>query len=290
MRVIGVVVRGGWRVVRLGCRLLVLTAGFPSRVLGKVLGKIVWRYRCRRQMDDAETELIFQIAAAGSRLSQAMANGDIAGGRQGLSAVRAVVSEIRRGRPVMTDRPNVPVRANGRIRFVVDSLFLAGAKRFLVGNHPDQMSGVRERFHYCCGPQVDAHTYALTQLVPVAFAEQSAVHLRVEDSSNIAALAALDRWGMPLVAHFHSHPGRGPDATFPSGTDRRFQERLERGSHIAIGAIFSQDGFVRFFAGDESRFEVSVFGNQIKEIGTNVYKIELGDENLPIANVGGRMA
>jgi hypothetical protein len=285
MRVIGFAIRGGFRVVRRGGRWFLQAATFPWRVLATRLQK----FRRRKPVDGDETALIVRIAAAGSRLSQAMASGDVAGGQQGLSAVRAVVSEIRRGQSVVTVRPSVPVKPNGRIRFVVDSLFLAGAKRFLVGKHPDQFLGVRERFHYVTGMRVDPQTYALTHIVPVDYSDQSAVYLRVADSSNIVALAALDRWGTPLVAHCHSHPGRGPGATFPSGTDRRFQERLERGSHIAIGAIFSQDGYVRFFAGDESRFEVSVFGNQIKEIEKNVYRIEMGNENLPIANVGGRL-
>jgi proteasome lid subunit RPN8/RPN11 len=255
-----------------------------------VLAATVRNPRRRDSIDGDETELMFRIAAAGSRLSRAVAIGDLAGGQKGLSAVRAVVSEIRRGKPVVPAHRSGSVRRNGRIRFVVDSLFLAGVNRFLVGNHPDQMAGVRERFHYCSGVRLDAQTYALTHIVPVDFAEQSAVYLRVGDSSNIAALASLDRWGMPLVAHCHSHPGRGAGATIPSGTDRRFQERLERGSHVAIGIIFSQDRYLRFFAGDESRFEVSVFGKQIKEIEKNVYKIELGDGNLPVAKLGGGIA
>ena len=285
MRVIGVAMRGCGRVCRFGCAKLIQAVIFPWRIVTAAAGK----RRGKKTADSDDMELIIRLFVAGSRLSEAVAVGDLAGGQRGLSAVRAVLSEMRRGRPVVTDRPNVPVRANGRIRFVVDSLFLAGAKRFLIGNHPDQAMGVRERFHFVGGSQVDGQTYALTHILPVDFAEQSSVYLRVDPNSTIEALSALDRWGMPLVAHFHSHPGRGADATFPSMTDRRFQERLERGSHIAIGGIFSQDGFLRFFAGNESRFEVSVFGKQIKEIATNVYKLELGDEKLPITNVGGRV-
>jgi proteasome lid subunit RPN8/RPN11 len=249
----------------------------------------VRKRRRKRTAEADDMELLIRLFVAGSRLSEAVAIGDLAGGQQRLSEVRAVMSEIRQGRTVAPDRPSVPVRANGRIRFVVDSLFLAGAKKFLVGDHPDQVAGVRERFHFCTGIKLDAETYALTHIVPVDFAEQSAIHLRVDTSSAISALAALDHWGTPLVAHCHSHPGRGAGATFPSMTDRRFQDILERGSHIAIGLIFSQDGYLRCFAGDESRFEISVFGKQVTEIERNVYKIELGDEKLPIANVGGRI-
>lgn len=271
---------------RLGCTGLVKASIFPFRVVAATVRK----YHRRESCDGDETALLLRLAAAGSRLSQAMANGDLVSGQQGLSAIRAVVSGIRRERSAVAVPAGVPARPHDRIRFVVDSLFLAGAKRFLIGKHPDQAAGVRERFHYVTGIRVDRQTYVLTHLIPVDYSDQSAVYLRVDDSSNIVALASLDRWGTPLVAHFHSHPGRGPGATFPSGTDRRFQERLERGSHIAIGAIYSQDGYVRFFAGDDSRFEVRVFGNQIKEIETNVYKIELGNDNLPIGNIGGRMA
>jgi proteasome lid subunit RPN8/RPN11 len=228
--------------------------------------------------------MIVRIAVAGSQLSHAMATGDMAGADKALSVVRAAIGGLQRQEPVVAPSPST--RGDGRTHFLVDSLFLAGAMKYLLEDPASRKAEVRERFHYVTGIKVDAHTYALTHIVPVGFSQQSAVYLRVEDSSNIAALQSLDRWGTPLVAHFHSHPGRGPHAALPSGIDLRFQERLERGSHITIGAIYSQDGFVRFFAGDESRFVVTVFGKQVKEIERNVYQVELGNETLPVARLG----
>jgi proteasome lid subunit RPN8/RPN11 len=123
----------------------------------------------------------------------------------------------------------------------------------------------------------------MNHIIPVNYSQQSMVYLRVEDDSNINKLAQLDSWGVPLVAHFHSHPGNGPEAIYPSGIDRRFQDRLASGGHVAIGAIYSQDGYIRFFAGDDSRFQISIFGNHVKEISKNVYKIDVDSEDLPIA-------
>jgi len=65
-------------------------------------------------------------------------------------------------------------------------------------------------------------------------------------------LILLETFGHRLVGHAHSHPGTGPNATRPSGIDENFQRRLENGGHSAIGAIFSRDGWVRFFRLDRT--------------------------------------
>ena len=142
---------------QLGCVGLVKASVFPWRVL---MGKVRSPHD-RKSFDGDETELIIRIAAVGSRLSQAIAIGDVAGGQQGVLAVREVVSEMRRRKSPVTVSPSVPVRSSNRTHFVVDSLFLADAKRFLVGKLADQIAGVRERFHYVTGIKMDrAHLCA----------------------------------------------------------------------------------------------------------------------------------
>jgi hypothetical protein len=142
-----------------------------------------------------------------------------------------------------------------------------------------RINGFREEFHYATGLRIDARTYVVSHIVPVQYARQDAGGVRVLDASNISALAKLDELGLPLVMHFHSHPGFGREANHPSSTDRAFQERLERGGHVAIGGIFSRDGFLRFFAGDDGRFAIEVHGSNVRKLSDVEYRITL--DNAP---------
>ena len=72
----------------------------------------------------------------------------------------------------------------------------------------------------------------------------------------------LDAFGQALHAIFHSHRLNGPPR--PSGIDLNLQKTLEQASYPAIQAVFSQDGYVRFFACDRP-FEVLVYGREVKK-------------------------
>lgn len=175
---------------------------------------------------------------------------------------------------------------DGRTRFIVDSQFLLDCFRYVCKTDltPGGMP-FKESFSYISGLKCDDRTYALTRLLPVKFARQSAVGVRVADSSNIIALSVLDEMGLGLVAHVHSHPGFGPEANHPSSVDHEFQSRLERGGHIAIGAIFSRDGHVRFFAGPSRRFVIEVQGNHIQKVSDHAFQLELStvaDGDIPV--------
>lgn len=162
------------------------------------------------------------------------------------------------------------------VRFLIDSLLLMQSYRYVCPAQARRhANGFQEAFHYATGVRVDERTYVITRIVPVRYSEQSAGGVRVADGSNIEALATLDRLGLPLLGHMHSHPGFGREANRPSSTDRSFQERLERGRHIAIGAIFSRDGFVRWFAGDLDRFVVEVQGKNVRKVADNEFQLEL---------------
>ncbi len=274
MRVVHLARVGGWRLLR-------ASVAWPGK-----LGS--WRRTERSKLpapEVGELHLVVRVAAVRGRASRSLADGDVALSEQGLAAIQALMGEIRK-----SEKPSPPERVagkRGQVTFIVDSLFLADAANYLIHRQPAH--SLVERFHYVTGAKVADGTYTLNHIVQVEFAEQSAVYLRVNDLSNFAALESLDYWGTPLLAHFHSHPGTGAGATHPSGIDRRFQERLERGGHIAVGGIFSQDGFLGFFAGDSRRFQIRVFGNQVKEIERNVFKVSLADGNLPIhSTTGGR--
>ena len=165
------------------------------------------------------------------------------------------------------------VEVPSRLRFVIDGLFLERSFEHVC---PSTERVFVERFHFASGVALDEKRFLICHLLPVRYARQSAGGVRVADASTIVCLAKLDRVGSPLLAHFHSHPGFGPEANHPSMTDRTFQATLEKGGHIAIGGIFSRDGFVRFFAGTSERFEVEIRGKNITKVGTNVYQLSLG--------------
>jgi hypothetical protein len=165
-------------------------------------------------------------------------------------------------------------------RFLISSLLLSESFRHVCpppSRIRPAINGFREEFHYATGLRSDPHTYVVTHIVPVKYSRQDAGGVRVTDASNISALAKLDELGLPLVMHFHSHPGFGRESNHPSLRDQAFQERLERGGHAAIGGIFSRDGFLRFFAGDVSRFCVEIHGNNVKKLSDVEFRVNVDD-------------
>ena len=71
----------------------------------------------------------------------------------------------------------------------------------------------------------------------------------------------------------HSLPGNGPEATHPSGTDQNFQRRLEQGGHLAIMAIFSRDGYIRFERAD-GNFELEIYREGVERYAPSVYRLK----------------
>src|SRR5258708_5910446 len=128
----------------------------------------------------------------------------------------------------------------GDICYLTSSLFLREAYRDVVRDSAEEM-------HFVTGPETGGYR-VLGQLV--AFEKTAPTPGRVtgEPRSTHKALIALTRAGHRLLAWIHSHPGRGPDATLPSGTDLAHQARLERGGYPTIGVIASRDGYLRFFS------------------------------------------
>lgn len=80
----------------------------------------------------------------------------------------------------------------------------------------------------------------------------------------------LDAFGQALHAIFHSHRFIGSPR--PSGIDLDLQETLEQASYPAIQAIFSQDGYIRFFACARP-FEVLVYGQGVQKYERYLYRL-----------------
>jgi len=103
----------------------------------------------------------------------------------------------------------------------------------------------------------------LERLIEVKLASQSfgQASFDMQDFTRIAVV--LHDYGQALHCIFHTHRFNGPP--HPSGTDMRLQRTLEEGGYPAIQAVFSEDGYVRFFA-HQRPFAVQVYGKGVRSV------------------------
>jgi len=155
-----------------------------------------------------------------------------------------------------TDRPR---------RYAVSSLFLHDCFTKLTADPAEQ-------FFFITGAEVDG-VLVLDQCAEFAHQRRSRLGVVADMPSMHNLLIKLEQFGHKFLAHFHSHPGNGCDATYPSGTDQNFQRRLEQGGHLALMAIFSRDGYVRFMRLDRN-FELEIYGEGVERYAQNVYRLK----------------
>jgi hypothetical protein len=157
-----------------------------------------------------------------------------------------------------------------RPKYLVSSRFLTQCFRELTVD-------AAEQFFFVTGPEV-AGMRVLAQRVEFPHDKRSVVGV----TGNIAAthdlLIRLEQHGHRLLAHFHSHPGLGPDSTKPSGTDRHFQQRLEQAGYPTLAAIFSRDGYIRFFRLSDT-FSVHIHGMGVEDLGQQTYRLTTLDSS-----------
>jgi len=153
-------------------------------------------------------------------------------------------------------------------RFVVSSFFLHECFRKLTADQSEQ-------FSFITGVEI-AGALVLDQLIELEHDKRTQLGVTANADFTHQLLIRLEQFGHRLLAHFHSHPGRGPGSTHPSGIDEKFQERLERAGHQTVAAIFSRDGFVRFFRLD-GKFEIEVFGEGVEQHEAHIFKITAVD-------------
>ncbi len=114
--------------------------------------------------------------------------------------------------------------------------------------------------------------YTLEHLIEVELATQSGAQASfdIQDFTRIAMI--LHERGQKLHAIFHSHRWAGPP--HPSNVDDRLQRILEEGGYPAIQAVFSEDGYVRFFA-RRRMFTVGVCGKGVISVDAepNLFRI-----------------
>jgi hypothetical protein len=148
--------------------------------------------------------------------------------------------------------------------YAVSSWFLHDCFRKLTADADEQ-------FFFVTGAEVDS-VLVLDQCAEIAHQRRSRMGVVADMPSTHNLLIRLEEFGHRFLAHFHSHPGNGPGATQPSGTDENFQRRLEQGGHVAVMAIFSRDGFVRFVRLNGA-FEIAIHGEGVERHAPHVYQL-----------------
>jgi len=157
-----------------------------------------------------------------------------------------------------------PQLASGARRYAVSSLFLHESFRKLTADQDEQ-------FFFITGTEVEG-VMVLDQWAEFAHQKRTMVGVTGDSRATHKLLIKLEQFGHRMLGHFHSHPGNGADATHPSGTDENFQKRLESAGHVAVMAIFSRDGFVRFLRLDHNQ-EIEIYGNGVEKHAPGIYRL-----------------
>lgn len=148
--------------------------------------------------------------------------------------------------------------------FTVSTVFLQEAFKKLTADRDEQ-------FNFVTGVDLPGN-HIMTQMLDLQHLKRTMLGVTADPRDTHQLLIRLEMAGHRLLAHFHSHPGKGAGSTFPSGIDERFQNDLERGGHTALMAIFSRDGFIRFIR-LKDQFALTVFGEGIERVEDNVYRL-----------------
>jgi hypothetical protein len=146
--------------------------------------------------------------------------------------------------------------ANAKPHYAVSSLFLYESFKKLTADRDEQ-------FFFVTGTELGG-ALILDQWAEFAHQKRTMMGVTGDVRSTHKVLIRLEQFGHRLLAHFHSHPGNGPSSTQPSGTDENFQKRLEAAGHLAVMAIFSRDGFVRFVRLDGIP-EIEIYGSGVEK-------------------------
>ncbi|MGD1061727.1 MAG: hypothetical protein ABR860_00575 [Terracidiphilus sp.] len=154
--------------------------------------------------------------------------------------------------------------AGGRRLYTVSSLFLHESFKKLTADQDEQ-------FFFVTGSEVEG-VLVLDQWAEFAHQKRSVMGVTADTRSTHSLLIRLEQFKHRLLAHFHSHPGNGAEATRPSGIDENFQRRLESAGHVAVMAVFSRDGFVRFVRLDQN-IEIEIYGEGVEKHEAGIYRL-----------------
>jgi hypothetical protein len=149
-------------------------------------------------------------------------------------------------------------------RYAVSSWFLHDCFKKLTADAHEQLV-------FISGAEVEG-VMVMDQCVEFARHRRSWGAVVADEPETRNLLIRLEQFGHRLLAHFHSHPDEGVGNTHPSGTDEDFQQRLENAGHVALMAIFSRDGYVRFVRMD-GNFDLEIYGEGVESYAPNIYRL-----------------
>ena len=147
--------------------------------------------------------------------------------------------------------------------YLVSSLFLQDSFKVL-------NQRAVESLHFITGPEI-GEIKVLDRIVNFELEQQNTVYAKANSESIRRVLIQLNEYKFKLWGYFHIHPGSGASSTFPSSTDLTLAKLLDRGGYEAIGAIFSRDGFVRFFS--QKQFKIQVYGGGVEKINERLFHL-----------------
>ena len=162
------------------------------------------------------------------------------------------------------DKATGEKKQNGVRQYAISSLFLDECYKALTADRDEQ-------FFFLTGAIVNG-VNVLDQKLEFKHNKRSIVGVVGNHADTHRLLIKLEQYGHRLLAHFHSHPGNGLEATRPSGTGTGFQKRLEDAGYPTVAAIFSRDGYVRFFRLDDD-LEIEIYGSGVEQHGKNSFRI-----------------
>lgn len=157
----------------------------------------------------------------------------------------------------------VSSKQSDKLGFVMGSLFLHDSFDFLNARRVESL-------HFVTGPQL-GNTAVLDRIVDLELEIQTLAFAKGNSRSIRMALIKLGAYEHKLQGCFHIHPGVGTGSTMPSSVDLRLQETLDRGGYEVLGAIFSRDGFLRFYSSVD--FEIQVYGKGVEQIDGKLYRL-----------------
>jgi hypothetical protein len=184
-------------------------------------------------------------------------------------ATEAFLGEDRPAATALTpEQPNIPT-------YVISSWFLSDCAEYLLSN----AQGF-ELLHLVTGSKISANQRTLDRMIKVPLEAHSPASARANQQDLQKLLIEFSGWGHTLHGLFHSHPGSGKGATQPSGVDLGTQKLYEQGGYPLVGAIFSRDGYVRFFASNP--MTITVFGAGVEQHEEHVFQIQTLKCHLPV--------
>lgn len=177
-----------------------------------------------------------------------------------LHKMEAVLKEFRqrRGGPL---KPLNTEPVKGIRTYLTDVMTLQEAHCLMTRGTDEWMLAVTGAKH--------GNNYTLSRLFEMGAAHQSKMAFKGDDEAIFQVLGSLSKAGLLLQGVFHSHRFNGTPS--PSGVDKALQKCLESGGYPVVQAVFSDDGYVKFFGG-EHPFEVRVTGS-CERISKNVFKL-----------------